>query len=314
MSFLEKVFGWKLDSNEGVYDNYPHIFSVWHFVALAVIILGIVTLAIIAKKKDVKWQNRMFFVIALIFAGLELLRITYRTITYCCYEKYFPDKGNIYNWAEIISFALCTMLTYFSIVTLLINKQKWNKFAYDAIFPIALFCGSAALIYPDMLNTYYPIYHILNIQTLITHGLIVALPVLLIVTKRLVPNIKNGWKPVVLAVGFSIIARIMSKVANSSFMYMNDGIEVIPGWENKPLYTYYWILLIIFACWTALCYFPFTIKDFVNKKRLAKTINPQTLDVEKNTTQKVENVTSNNTDKENEMVNIENTSSDTTKR
>ena len=56
-NFLEKIFGWKLDSNEGVYNNYPHIFSVWHFVALAVIIGSITTLAIVSKRKDKKWHE-----------------------------------------------------------------------------------------------------------------------------------------------------------------------------------------------------------------------------------------------------------------
>ncbi len=276
MSFWEKAFGWKLDSNEGVYSNYPHIFSIWHFVVLAIIIGAIITLALVAKRKDKKWQDKMFFVIALVFLALEILRMTYRTITYCCYETYFPEKGNIYNWAEIISFALCTMVTFFSIVTLLINKEKWNKFAYDAIFPIAIFSGSAALIYPDMLNTYYPIYHIMNVQTLITHGLLIALPILLIVTKRLVPKIKNGWKPMVTIFGFSIIARIMSKLTDSSFMYMNDGIEVIPSWSNKPLYTYYWILALIFAAWIALCYLPFEIKDLINKRKSTQQASQET--------------------------------------
>lgn len=270
MSVLEQIFGWRLDSNESSYYKYNHIFSVWHFVTLGIIIGVIITLCLISRKKDKKWNDKMFIVIAIILLVLEVLRITYRTITYCCYEIYLPDHGNIYNWAEIISFALCTMVTYFSIVTLLINKEKWNKFAFDAIFPIALFSGSTALIYPDMLNTYYPIYHIMNIQTLITHGLLIALPFLLITSKRLSPNIKNMWKPMLTIFVFSMIARLFSKIADCSFMYMNEGIEVIPGWENKPFYTYYWILVLVFATWTALCYLPSTIKNHIKKKKEIK--------------------------------------------
>lgn len=291
MNFWESVFGWRLDSNESVYEKHNHIFSVWHFVALAVIIGAIVTLCLVARKKDKKWHDRMFIVIALILLGLEILRMTYRTITYLCYETYLPDHGNIYNWAEIISFALCTMVTFFSIVTLLVNKEKWNKFAYDAIFPIAIFSGSAALLYPDMLNTYYPIYHIMNIQTLITHGLLVALPFLLIATKRLNPQIKNMWKPMLTIFAFSVIAWSFGKIADCNFMYMNDGISVIPGWENKPVYTYYWILAIIFAVWTALCYLPSTIKNAVKKKKSSALISKQEMVAE------TQQVTDNDADK-----------------
>ncbi|MBQ9790391.1 MAG: YwaF family protein [Clostridia bacterium] len=267
MNFWEQVFGWHLDSNETEYFKFNHIFSVWHFVALALIVTGIVLLCVVARKKDKSWQGKMFKIIAIVLLVLEILRMTYRTITYCCYETYLPDNPNIYNWAEIISFALCTMITFFTIVTLLINKEKWNAFAYDAIFAIALFGGSTALIYPDMLNTYYPIYHIMNVQTLITHGLLVAVPILLVVTGRLKPRIKNWWKPMLLMFGFSIIARIFSKLADCSFMYMNDGIELIPSWSNKPLYSYYWILALVFAAWIMLCYLPFEI---VSKHRKSK--------------------------------------------
>lgn len=267
MSFIEKLFGWRLDSNESNYYKYEHIFSVWHFVALALIIAAIVWISVVAKKKDKAWHDKMFKIMAIILLALEILRMTYRTIIYCCYEKYLPDHGNIYNWAEIISFALCTQVTFVTIVTLLINKEKWNRFAYDAIFPIALFGGITALVYPDMLNTYYPIFHIMNVQTLITHGLLVATPILLIVTGRLQPQIKNGWKPMLLMFIFSMIARIFSKLADCSFMYMNDGIELIPAWSNKPLYTYYWLMVIIFGLWTTLCYLPFVIKAHRRKKQ-----------------------------------------------
>ena len=268
MTFFESVFGWRLDSNEREYTKFNHIFSVWHFVVLALIIAGIVALCIVAKKKDAKWQSKMFKIIAFVLLGLEILRMTYRTITYFCYETYLPDHGNIYNWAEIISFALCTMITFFTVATLLINSEKWNTFAYDAIFAVAMFGGATALIYPDMLNTYYPIYHIMNVQTLITHGLLVAVPFLLVSTARLQPQLKNWWKPFLLMFVFSMIARLFSKLADCSFMYMNDGIEIIPGWGSQPLYSYYWILAFVFALWIIMCYLPFSIAAAARKKKI----------------------------------------------
>ncbi len=264
MSTLEKFFGWRLDSNESNFNAINHFFSVWHFVALFLIAGGIVLISLIAKKKNSDWHNKMFKVIAFIFLGLEILRIIYRSVIYYCYETYLPENTNIYNWAEIISFALCTMITFFTIITLLLNNEKWNKYAYDVIFVIALLGGVSALVYPDMLNTYYPIYHIMNIQTLITHGLLVATPILLIVTKRYTPNIKNSWKPLLQMVFFAIIARIFSVISGSSFMYMN-GFELIPAYANKPVYSYAWLLAIAFSIWTVLCYLPFVIANAKKK-------------------------------------------------
>ena len=270
MTFVEKCFGWRLDSNEGG-GSYSHIFSIWHFVVIALIAGGITLLSVIAKKKDKAWHDKMFIVIAIVLLALEILRILYRWHIYYCYEHFAPDKGNMYDWAEIISFALCTMITFFTIATLFINNAKWNKYAYDAIFVIALLGGFAALVYPDMLNTYYPIYHIMNVQTLITHGLLVAMPVLLVVTGRLKPEIKNWWKPMLQMFIFSIIARVFSKLSGNSFMYMNDGMELIPALANKPLYTYYWALAILFFIWVMLCYLPFYLKDKrLKKKELTK--------------------------------------------
>ena len=110
----------------------------------------------------------------------------------------------------------------------------------------------------------------MNVQTLITHGLLVATPILLIVTKRFKPQLKHCWKPGLLMFIFSIIARVFSKLSGSSFMYMNDGMELIPAFANKPLYTYYWILLLVFTAWTMLCYLPFIIANAKNKKQLEK--------------------------------------------
>ena len=276
MNFWESLFGWRLDSNESNYEKINHIFSVWHFVVLVLIAGGITLLCMIARKKDKPWQDKMFKVIAFIFLALEILRIGYRTLIYFCYEILLPDHGNIYNWAEIISFALCTMITFFTIATLLINKEKWNAYAYDAIFCIAMLGGLAALIYPDMLNTYYPIYHVMNVQTLITHGLLVATPILLVVTGRLQPKVNNWWKPMLQMFIFSMIARFFSKVSDSSFMFMNEGIEAIPGWENKPFLSYYWILAILFFVWVMLCYLPFVIADVIKKRK----INAQPIETE----------------------------------
>ena len=271
MSFWESIFGWRLDSNEGSYEKINHIFSISHFVTLVIIAVGITVLCIVAHKRDKVWNDKMFKAVAFILLGLEILRMTYRTITYFCYEILLPDHGNIYNWAEIISFALCTMITFFSVATLLINNKKWNGYAYDAIFCIALLGGISALIYPDMLNTYYPIYHIMNVQTLITHGLLVALPFLLVVTGRLQPKIKNFYKPMLQMFIFSMVARFFSKIADCSFMFMNEGIEAIPGWENKPFHSYYWILVILFFVWVMLCYLPFVIKDARKRAKENKT-------------------------------------------
>ena len=70
---------------------------------------------------------------------------------------------------------------------------------------------------------------------------------------------------------FSMIARIFSKLADCSFMYMNDGIELIPAWSNRPLYTYYWLMVIIFGLWTTLCYLPFVIKAHRRKNSKWRT-------------------------------------------
>lgn len=269
MSFGEKLFGWHLGKNESDVAAYVHIFSVWHFVALAIIAAAITAICLVARKKSEEWQKRMFFIIALILLALEILRIIYRTVTYCNYEKYLPDCRNIYNWAEIISFALCTMITFFTIVTLLINRPKWNAFAYDSIFVIGLLGGASALIYPDMLNTYYPIYHIMNVQTLITHGTLILVSALLIVTGRLKLNIKNCWKPFVTISCFAVIARIFSVLSGSSFMYMN-GFELLPGFADKPLYAYLWILVLAFILWDFLCHLPSLIINAVQKKKNLK--------------------------------------------
>ena len=68
---------------------------------------------------------------------------------------------------------------------------------------------------------------------------------------------------------FSMIARFFSKVADCSFMFMNEGIEAIPGWENKPFHSDYWILAIVFFTWIMLCYLPFVVASAKKKKEIA---------------------------------------------
>lgn len=270
MSFWEKCFGWEVGG-----DNYSHKFSIWHFVVLALIIGASVAICLVAKKKDKAWQDKMFKIIAWVLLALEIVRMIYRTISCVCYNKYLPAERNPYDWAEIISFALCSMITYFTIVTLLINKQKWNDFAYDAIFVIALLGGGAALIYPDMLNTHYPIYHITSVQTLITHGIIVCLPFLLLATGRIKLNIKNCWKPLVVMVVFAAIARIMSVATDNNFMYM-DGFDILPAFDGVSFWVYIWLLIPAFALYTFICYLPSLIKGAVVKHKQAKAESAKT--------------------------------------
>lgn len=129
MSFSEKLFGWRLGKNEPT-DNYTHMFGVWHFLILALIIGAIVAICLISRKKDKAWHDRFFKTVAIILLVLEGLRIMYRAITCYNYDHYPPENShNIYNPAEVVSFALCTMITFFTAITLLVNKPKWNAFA-----------------------------------------------------------------------------------------------------------------------------------------------------------------------------------------
>ena len=235
------------------------------FLALAVVASVVFLCLIISPKSDVG-KKICKLCIAFILLLLEVGRMIYR-FRYYEHIGYTPATM---NWWLVINFHNCTILTWITIGTLIAScfVEKENKtlqFFYNVMFGCGVLGGLLTFTYPLTLNGSYPIYHFVNMQTIITHTLIIVSPILVVKMGDLKVELKNVWQLFVyyIAVGCIALTASMCGYCNFAFtLYMN--------WITLDIPFPYHIFVImgVLVAFETLVYAIFELFRHIRNKRL----------------------------------------------
>lgn len=219
-----------------------YMFNLNHIYLLLFVAASVIALILIFKNRSKKTQDIMLVTVAILMIVLELSRFIWKT------ANHFNNGGAIdnWNWAWNFSFQLCTIMTWFVSISILIGvfakKEKWNKFSYSTMVGIALISGILTFLYPDLVDGSYSILHFRNAQTIIDHTLLIFIPLFLIFAKRVKIELKNIWMPVAGLFGSAAIAMTMSLITDNNFMFMlkaglleDIGVKLPFPWHLLPL-------------------------------------------------------------------------------
>jgi hypothetical integral membrane protein (TIGR02206 family) len=211
-------------------------FSVAHLASLAV--LGLVAALVVWGYRRVDPTRRRGYRLGLGLAvlGLELF-----------HQVAFLVAG-AYT-ASILPLHLCAVAT----CCVVIDSVKPNSWCREFGYALGTWGPAAALLFPDWANL--PIVNIHAWQAFLVHALILAYPLMLLVSGEFRPDPRQLWKPatmVVVCVGLSLLA---NQAWGTNFWFLNTGS---PGSPLEPIQQlagpfYLPVLAVLVAIvWTAL--------------------------------------------------------------
>jgi hypothetical protein len=242
MIFLTNFFKSKyfLDTYDLSANDRGQIFSLSQILLCLAIFTFFILLLIILSKCSKLTQKRALYISSAVLLILEIFRYCYLGfIRYGYFSK------------DIFGFNLSNMLAIFIPLNVLIFKKR--SF-YSASFLYGIVAGMVVMIYPrDVIAGYY-LFHILVIQSLISHMLFVFIGLLLVISGTYKPNLKKDFLGCISTfIAFTIIAKIMVYVYNNeeNFFFMRE--FDFASLNNIPFYIYYPIIIILVSLLTALC-------------------------------------------------------------
>ena len=217
--FMNYFFGFdtKLAAETDWFFNLNHLF-------LLLWVAGfVVACYFLLSAKSEKGKKITKIVLAAVLFILEIGRIVYK---YLSHVHHGGTAAN-FNWWWTISFQMCAIMTWTTIITLLLSAflkkdSKILTYAYNILFGCALIGGALTFCYPDCMSSDKPFLHFSNIQTVTVHALLIFVPIYLIKIGEFKVEIKNIWK---LFVGYVLVGSVSmatSIVGSENFAFAKE--------------------------------------------------------------------------------------------
>lgn len=197
------------------------------------------------------------------------------------YAKHIYEGGTFasFDWWWRISFQMCALMTWLTILTLILSAilDKNNKILIilkNILFGAALVGGFLTYVYPDFITESKPLLHFVNIQTILVHALLVFVPLYFIKNKELEIRLKNIWMP---ALGFLYVGSVAmsaSQISEHNFAFaLRTGLLNDIGINLDFPYHYPFTFIIVFMI-TFILYGSFELKYRLKNKKIEKQKTP----------------------------------------
>ena len=256
-----------LSNNIDWFFNLNHLFLIL-FVAGFVVLCSFLLYA-----KSQKGRKITKIVLASILFVLEIGRIVYDFLLH----KHNGGTAENFNWWWTFSFQMCAIMTWTTIVTLLLSafikkENKFLQFLYNILFGCAMIGGILTFCYPDCITANYPFLHFINIQTVITHSLLIFVPIYLIKIKDFKVEIKNIWKVCAGYVYIGCVSMSASLISGNNFAYALELNLVdlgIPFPWHLPL------LMIVLVAFASLFYGTFELARYIKRGKASEKVEEE---------------------------------------
>ncbi|MDE5863089.1 MAG: YwaF family protein [Lachnospiraceae bacterium] len=185
--------------------------------------------AYLYKKQGEEERREINHVMGIVFPVISIYRDMVLMLT-----GHF-DRG-------FLPFHLCSMALW--IATL----YAWTEWRFVGVIYVLLCVPGAvgALLFPNW--DAYPFFNYMHIHGFISHGLIVAFGIWLVLSDKVVSKWKDFWMPVVFGIAGFILLRPINSILGTNFWFLNR-----PSHGSPTV----WIFEITGEKWYALGYFLF---------------------------------------------------------
>ncbi|MEA5074170.1 MAG: YwaF family protein [Eubacterium aggregans] len=205
------------------------VFSPEHFILSGLIILAIILIIRLQmKRNDSAFSQRLLYGLGATMLCLEIFRVSWLTTFYGW------DLRNLrFDWCNQVCMVLPWIILF-----------KWKK-AYPFIDVLSIIGGSMVLLYPLWVFYDYAGIHIMAVQSMLSHGLMVLIPLTMPFTLENDVEISKSWKPLA---GLSVmltVAFAMSRKLDVNYLLMK-GANGIPILQRIPAPWHWMVILPIF--------------------------------------------------------------------
>ena len=241
-----KYFFTYIDQIPQEYKN--ELFSGQHLITLGMVICLWFIVILILKDKSVEVKWKALQVISLILPFLELAQIVW-----------YKSVGE-FSWGYTLPLHLCSLM---SILLPLMAFTK-NKLLQEYSYAIGLAPAFMTLLTPDVF--YYPSMSFIYIQTMLVHGIICLIPLIMVFCMGFRPDIRKLPKVIAMLVGFALIITPINSITGGNYFFLRypaagSPMESFDKLVGSPGYL---VLTFLLGCvlWLML-YLPFIVIKFV---------------------------------------------------
>ncbi|MCL2377106.1 MAG: TIGR02206 family membrane protein [Defluviitaleaceae bacterium] len=228
------------------------LYSVTHFVVLAIIAVFAWVVCIVYRRMDDINRLKMVRVIAVSVLVLEFAQ----QISY----PIFHDGVRV----EYLPFQLCGIMIFLGIVYAIKPNDTLGEIFYGLGLPGYV----AALLFPNW--DMYPIINFYAIKSFSTHALQIAFVLMLLAAGQIRPKARNAWKPMVFIALLAVPTYIFNIIFGTNFLFINAGspgspLEFLVDTFGNPLFLIPYAMLA--AAVISLMYVPWFIIERRKRKR-----------------------------------------------
>ena len=227
------------------YDNFTEeqicgLFTPWHFVAIACIILFVTLGLVFSRKMSEKQANRTILIVAILVTVMEVIKIILRLIKGASGDGWIP----LY---------MCSLFIYAIWLTFSKN-QFFKNMGFAFIVFGGMFSAFTFTIYPSTSLMLYPIWHPSSLHSLLYHGLMFYTGGLVMLKGLYQPKPKHFLNYVCFVGICTILAVIINSFAGTNMMFMSNpfGLPILSNIANYSKFLYGLIVFIgqgVFLYW-----------------------------------------------------------------
>ena len=216
-------------------------------------------------------NTKRILITKIVFAGLLFCLEIGRMIWFTCRAGYYNMPLNVWT---TINFHMCSMMVWVNILTLILSIiiKKQNKFVdvlYNIIFGIGMLGGIITFVYPQFINGSYSIFHFRNLQSIITHIILIVNPIFLYKTTHFEIKMKNYW---IIPLTFVAVGSISSFAsicggANFAFAYRCELFTAFKLYIRAP-----WHILIVMLILCLIIFIIYLVICLIHKKKNNKPL------------------------------------------
>lgn len=243
------------------------MWSTTYIIALAIVICVIVVGLILSRKMSHKAVRRTIICFAIFGVVTEICKMIFVGVTYGVDE------------VEFVPLYFCSLFIYCTIMSLFKNETIKNT-GLSFLFFGGIAGAISFFAYPSACIPNYPIYHFMCLRTMIFHGSMIYIGILIVMTKYYTPTLKHFLNFAVLISIVSILAIIMNSIQGTNLMYISKPLKIDIVKDiyafSPHLYALLVVLLqIVVPYWTTAAIYYIIInvvKNFRTKKEVIREV------------------------------------------
>ena len=211
------------------------MWSTTYIIALCIVIVLVVVGLILSRHMSHKAVYRTILITTIIAILTEIGKMIFIGVTYGIEE------------VEFLPLYFCSLFMYCGVFAC-IKKVKWLETTGLSFLVMGGIIGAIAFFcYPDACIPNYPIYHYMCLRTMLYHGAMIYIGLLIAITGYYKPKAKDFVNYIIALMIIGILAYIINRCTGQNLMYISRPLnfaisEAVFNW-SPTLYPFVFLIL-----------------------------------------------------------------------